>query len=107
MIDGNARSGGTMMRTVSALVGGLIGWTIRAYQLLVAPVLPASCRYHPSCSEYARQAIAGHGPLAGGWLALGRIGRCHPWGGSGVDPVPPAAGHATRPRRRRRAARHG
>jgi len=107
MIDGMARSGGMMMRVISALVGGVMGWTIRAYQLLVAPVLPAGCRYYPSCSEYARQAIAGHGPLAGGWLALKRVCRCHPWGGSGVDPVPAAPGE-THPRAHRCAAgRHG
>jgi len=80
-----------------AFLGKVMGWVIRAYQLLLSPVLPGSCRFYPSCSEYAREAIARHGPLAGGFLALKRIGRCHPWGGSGIDPVPDTAadcGHA-------------
>lgn len=61
---------------------------IRAYQLFVSPILPANCRYVPTCSSYASEAIALHGPLKGGWLALRRLCRCHPWGGSGYDPVP-------------------
>ena len=63
---------------------------IRAYQLLVAPVLPPSCRYDPTCSHYAAEAIARHGPWRGTGLALRRLLRCHPWGGSGYDPVPDA-----------------
>ncbi|MCW9034504.1 MAG: membrane protein insertion efficiency factor YidD [Rhodospirillales bacterium] len=61
---------------------------VRGYQLVISPIFPASCRYHPTCSSYAMQALQGHGALKGGWLALKRIGRCHPWGGSGYDPVP-------------------
>ena len=61
---------------------------IRAWQLLLAPVLPPSCRYLPSCSHYADEAISRHGALRGSWLAVRRICRCHPWGGSGYDPVP-------------------
>ena len=61
---------------------------IRAYQLFVSPLLGPSCRYTPTCSEYALQAFEGHGVLRGGWLALRRLLRCHPWGGSGYDPVP-------------------
>jgi putative membrane protein insertion efficiency factor len=61
---------------------------VRGYQWLISPLLPQSCRFYPSCSEYARQAIAKYGPLRGGWLALKRIGRCHPWNPGGVDPVP-------------------
>ncbi|HEY9538157.1 MAG TPA: membrane protein insertion efficiency factor YidD [Kiloniellaceae bacterium] len=61
---------------------------IRGYQLLVSPLFPPSCRYFPSCSEYARQAVGRHGALAGGWLAVKRLARCHPWGGLGYDPVP-------------------
>ncbi len=94
-----------MMKTATALIGKFMDCAIRAYQLLVSPVLPASCRYFPSCSEYAREAIAGHGPLAGGWLAAKRIGRCHPWGGSGVDPVP--APRASAHPHRCAAGRHG
>jgi putative membrane protein insertion efficiency factor len=63
---------------------------IRAYQLLVAPILPPSCRYYPTCSHYAAEAIARHGPWRGSWLAARRLLRCHPWGGSGYDPVPGA-----------------
>ena len=62
--------------------------TVRAYQLLVSPLLPPSCRFMPSCSEYAADAIRQHGALRGIGLALHRLARCHPWGGSGYDPVP-------------------
>jgi len=64
---------------------------IRLYQLLISPLLPPGCRYLPSCSEYAAEAIERHGAARGSWLALKRLLRCHPWGGSGYDPVPPAA----------------
>jgi uncharacterized protein len=70
---------------------------IRGYQLLVSPLLPPSCRYFPTCSEYARQAVRRHGPLAGGWLAVKRLARCHPWGGLGYDPVPAATGTTRSP----------
>jgi putative membrane protein insertion efficiency factor len=75
----------------------LLALPIRAYQLLVSPVLPPSCRFLPSCSDYAREAIERHGARRGLVLALRRLARCHPWGGSGWDPVP---GHAVfdRPR---------
>jgi len=65
------------------LVLGLI-W---AYQHLISPLTPASCRYTPTCSQYAVEAVNKYGPFKGGWMALKRIGRCHPWGGSGYDPV--------------------
>lgn len=61
---------------------------VRAYQLVLGPVLPLSCRFYPSCSNYAIEALRRHGPLGGLWLAVCRIVRCHPWGGDGVDPVP-------------------
>jgi uncharacterized protein len=61
---------------------------IRTYQLVVSPLLPPSCRYLPSCSEYALEAIGRHGAIVGVGLAARRIARCHPWGGSGYDPVP-------------------
>ena len=63
---------------------------IRAYQAAVSPLLPAACRFDPSCSEYARIAIERHGPARGVWLGLRRIARCHPFGGFGPDPVPEA-----------------
>jgi uncharacterized protein len=61
---------------------------IRLYQLLVSPLLGPRCRYWPSCSDYAAEAIRLHGAIGGSWLALRRLLRCHPWGGSGYDPVP-------------------
>jgi len=64
---------------------------IRGYQLLVAPVLPPSCRFYPTCSHYAAEAVATHGPWHGLCLAARRLLRCHPWGGSGYDPVPARA----------------
>jgi len=62
---------------------------IRGYQLLLSPLLGSHCRFDPTCSSYAIHAIRDHGTLRGGWLAARRIGRCHPWGGHGYDPVPP------------------
>ena len=61
---------------------------IRFYQTVISPMTPPSCRFTPTCSEYARQAIVKHGPFKGLWLAVRRLLRCHPWGGSGYDPVP-------------------
>jgi hypothetical protein len=65
----------------------LIG-AVRAYQWTLSPILPMSCRYLPTCSHYAAEAVQRHGAWRGGWLAAARIARCHPWGGSGYDPVP-------------------
>ncbi len=56
--------------------------------MAISPHLPASCRYTPTCSQYGLEAIKKYGPFKGGWLALKRILNCHPWGGSGYDPVP-------------------
>lgn len=61
---------------------------IRFYQLAISPLLPSACRYTPTCSQYGLEAIKKYGPLKGGWLAIRRISRCHPWGGHGHDPVP-------------------
>lgn len=61
---------------------------IRAYQYVLSPLLPNSCRFVPTCSQYGVEALKKHGPFRGGWLTLKRISRCHPWGGSGYDPVP-------------------
>ena len=63
---------------------------VHAYQLLISPFTGGACRFMPSCSEYALEAISKHGALKGGRLALRRVSRCHPLGSSGVDPVPPA-----------------
>ena len=78
----------TFLDLVGTIVGLMLRTAIRAYQLLLAPVLPPACRYLPSCSHYADEAIAKHGPLRGSLLAARRLCRCHPWGGSGYDPVP-------------------
>jgi hypothetical protein len=65
---------------------------VRGYQLLVSPLLPQACRFLPSCSEYAAEAIERYGARYGTFLALRRLARCHPWGGSGYDPVPEPGG---------------
>ena len=62
---------------------------IRGYQKFISPFTPSTCRFSPTCSQYAVEALEKHGLLKGGWLALKRIGSCNPWGGSGYDPVPP------------------
>jgi putative membrane protein insertion efficiency factor len=61
---------------------------VRLYRATFSPLVGMSCRYHPTCSAYALEALRTHGAIRGGWLALRRILRCHPWGGAGVDPVP-------------------
>ena len=67
---------------------------IRAYQLALSPLLGPSCRYYPSCSQYAIEAIDGHGALRGAWLTIKRISRCHPWHEGGFDPVPACSKHS-------------
>jgi len=66
----------------------IVSLPIRAYRLLLSPWVGFGCRYIPTCSVYALEALERHGAAKGGWLALRRIARCHPWGGSGSDPVP-------------------
>ena len=65
---------------------------VRFYRAAISPWTPPSCRYTPTCSAYAQEAIETYGALRGGWLAVKRIGRCHPWGGKGFDPVPRVVG---------------
>ena len=66
----------------------LLAQPVRAYRLLLSPWIGHACRYHPTCSAYALEALQRHGGVRGGWLAARRIARCHPWGGSGIDNVP-------------------
>jgi uncharacterized protein len=66
----------------------LIATLIRGYQRFISPALPPSCRFHPSCSQYALEAVTRHGALKGGWLAVRRLARCHPFHPGGFDPVP-------------------
>ena len=67
---------------------------IRGYQLAISPLLGPSCRFYPSCSHYAIEAIEAHGALRGTWLSIKRIGRCHPWNAGGFDPVPACSKHS-------------
>ena len=66
----------------------LISLPVRGYRLLFSPWVGFNCRYHPTCSAYALEALENHGAIKGSWLAARRIARCHPWGGSGHDPIP-------------------
>jgi putative membrane protein insertion efficiency factor len=77
-----------MLRLFKRLVSALFIGIIKLYQYTLSPILGASCRFTPTCSHYGVEAIRKYGPFKGGWLTLKRIGRCHPWGGHGPDPVP-------------------
>ncbi len=79
------------MTSVARITGTCLKLPIRIYQLLISPVLAPNCRFTPSCSAYAIEAVGRLGPARGGWLALRRLVRCHPWGGHGLDPVPEKA----------------
>jgi len=70
----------------------LLQLPIRLYRWLISPMLGTNCRYHPSCSAYALEAIEKHGAWHGAWLSVRRVCRCHPWGGDGYDPVPGGRG---------------
>jgi len=69
-------------------VVSLLAFLIEIYRRLLSPVLPQSCRFYPSCSAYAQEALRRHGLWRGGWLAINRLLRCHPWNDGGFDPVP-------------------
>lgn len=70
------------------LPGKLVMLIFTIYQRAISPILPNACRYNPTCSQYGIEAVKKYGALKGGWLAVKRIFRCHPWGGHGYDPVP-------------------
>ena len=82
------------MRALSALLAALLVLPIRLYRLVLSPLLPRLCRFHPSCSVYAMGALTVHGPFKGSWLAVRRISKCHPFHAGGLDPVPPRDGQA-------------
>lgn len=102
----------TPVRGVLAIVSAIgrtldigLGWILRVpvglYRLVISPLLPAACRYYPSCSAYADEALATHGGVRGGWLAARRLARCHPYAAGGLDPVP-----GTQTTGRRRCSHH-
>ena len=68
----------------------LVLLVLRAYKVTLSPLVGQGCRFQPTCSTYAAEVLIGQGPVRGGWLAARRLCRCHPWGGSGYDPAPPA-----------------
>lgn len=64
-------------------------WLLKGYRFAISPLYGQVCRYHPTCSAYALEAVQTHGAIRGTWLAIRRVGRCHPWAAGGLDPVPP------------------
>ncbi len=76
------------MNPVSRVLARPLLWLVWLYRNAISPLLGAHCRFQPTCSAYAEEALRTHGAFKGGWLVLRRISRCHPWGGSGYDPVP-------------------
>lgn len=79
-----------MSAFISAMMRSLLSALVTGYRLFISPVLPPSCRFYPSCSEYAMQALEQHGPTKGALLTVRRVCRCHPWNPGGVDEVPSA-----------------
>ena len=77
-----------ILRPLSEFLAKMLILPIRFYQKFISPLTPPSCRFTPTCSQYAIEALRKHGPFKGTYLAVRRILRCHPWGGSGYDPVP-------------------
>ena len=73
-------------------MGRFFIWLISIYQRLISPLMGPCCRFHPTCSEYAKEALESHGLVMGIWLTIKRLSKCHPLGGSGFDPVPRSDG---------------
>ena len=78
-----------LKNVVNLLFTTIFKGVVLFYKYAISPLTPSSCRYTPTCSTYAIDALKTYGPWRGGWMALRRIGSCHPWGGHGYDPVPP------------------
>jgi putative membrane protein insertion efficiency factor len=78
----------TLIKTINKLVALPFIVLIKFYQYVISPWLPNACRFNPTCSHYGVDAFKKHGAIKGLWLTIRRIARCHPWGGSGYDPVP-------------------
>lgn len=76
------------MQTLKKILVALLVLPIQFYRCCISPLFPPVCRFTPTCSQYAIEALCKHGPVRGLWLAIKRICRCNPWGGSGYDPVP-------------------
>lgn len=76
------------MKKVLRILSIPLIWLIKLYQVILSPIMGRSCRYTPTCSHYGIQALKKYGLFKGTWLTIKRIGRCHPWGGHGYDPVP-------------------
>ena len=87
--NGGASSDGEKeMKNIRQIIVQLILGLIWLYQKILSPFMGVNCRFEPTCSAYAEEALSEYGGFKGGWLALRRIARCHPWGGAGYDPVP-------------------
>jgi len=80
----------------SGIFASFLLFAISLYRRILSPVLPAACRFHPTCSQYADDAVRTHGALRGSWLAIRRVARCHPFNEGGIDPVPHSALHDER-----------
>ena len=80
------------MKSVSQVLALPFRGLVWLYRYAISPLIGANCRFHPTCSAYAEEALRTHGVFRGGWLTLKRIAKCHPWGGSGYDPVPEVEG---------------
>lgn len=77
-----------LLSLLNKLLACLLSLPVIFYRGCISPMFPPSCRFTPTCSQYALEALRRHGPFKGTWLTIKRLSRCHPWGGSGYDPVP-------------------